>query len=84
MYMYTWLINIQCAILSNYNNLDIAYNSRTPCTHTTHPTQHMTDIVPTSPLTSPLYTAHITRVQLLTKFFPVLNLKMTNEKCRNM
>ena len=40
-----------------------------PCTHTTHPTQHMPDLVPTSPLTSPLYTAHISRVQLVIKFF---------------
>ena len=29
----------------------------------------MRDLVPTSPLTSPLYIAHISRVQLLTKFF---------------
>jgi len=29
----------------------------------------MRDLVPTPPLTSPLYTAHISRVELLTKFF---------------
>jgi len=29
----------------------------------------MRDFVPTSPLTTPLYTAHIRRVQLLTNFF---------------
>ena len=36
--------------------------NRAPCTHTTHPTQTMRDLVPTSLLTSPMYTAHISRV----------------------
>ena len=39
------------------------------CTHTTHPTQYMRDLVPTSLLTSPSYTTHTSRVQLLTKVF---------------
>ena len=35
---------------------------------TTHPTQRMPDLVPTSPFISPLYTTHANRVQLLIKF----------------
>jgi len=46
-----------------------SYYIQNPFTHTTHPTQHIRDLVPTSPLISPLYTTHISRVQLLTKFF---------------
>ena len=49
---------------------------------------NMRDLIPSPQLTSPLYKkSHISQVQLLTKcfsIFSIINLKMANEKGRNM